>query len=402
MNHATTKCSIPVLLPRVASNHRNDEEAVSFAWQLLDQDVKCLPEIYPRINNPVLLNNIPVDVIAKRLSRFMRINSVLCKYDTEHARVMGCTSQVSFVVQIWRARQPSIHQKNKILVEVTRRQGCCIVMHKLRHALAQSLQSDQDPVRYESLLRACHQLKPSPHIKSFCKSLSARFPGWQKISPISFQNKDLESSVDLLESKLYHEQDLGMEIIAYISDDSKVSKPEATTTANLLIFRQASLSGELSNIGSRLQNAVEDYVYDLQEVRPRLSDEGPFRHTLTALSNSLELLLLRENNSDVISSWLRDPQPMLFVYWRHMLHFFFKRLGAFREYPQSAAIAAKCIRLLYMLVVHSSEGMDEIQAHFETLPPLLQDACKYGRSFNELLEIEASELRQIMDGYVNK
>jgi hypothetical protein len=391
MNHEDKANRAPLSSDETRSNHKEDE-AVSFAWQLEDRDVQPLPQIYPQIN-PLILKDTPVNVVAKRLSRFMRINSVRSTYDTEKARAIGCTPSVSFVVQFWKPRNCSHNSKDEIWLEVTRRRGCCIVLHKIRNALAQSLNSDQDPVRYESLLSNCHRLKPSPRIKAVCTASLERSRFHPTNQQIQLQRKDLESSLNLLESNSYDKQDLGMENIAFMSDETKVPRDEALTTARLLIFRQSSLSGEPSNDDARLQNAVEDYVYEVEEVRPRASEERQFHFILTAISNSAEMIL-QDHCPEMISSCIHVASPMLCVYWRHMMEFFLRRLVGFRRHPESAALAAKCIRLLSRLAEHSEIAADEMHSRCETLPPLLHEACQFGKSHNALLECEASNLRQ--------
>lgn len=385
------------------ANNREDETYSSFAWQLKDGDVRPLPEIYPRLNNPLVLKDIPVEVIAKRLSRFMRINSVPCKYDTEEARAIGSTPYVSFVVQLWKPQQDARRRKNHhhILVEITRRLGCGIAMHKIRHALAQSLQSDEDPVRYETLLSLCHQFKPSPRLKASCSSgLAAKVPCTLTLNRSMRQKRGLDSALELLESISYDEQDLGMESIAFLTDQRKVAKVEAVALSSLLVFRKTSLAmtTDPSPFGPRLQNAVEDYVYDLLNVRPRGSSDTLFHFTLTALSNALELML-EDIIPETLSQWsCNQHPPMLRVYWRHMLNFFLRRLSAYREFPESAALAAKCIRLLATLTMAiSGEGVIELHSYCEGLPLVLQDACRYGKSFHAVLEREASDLRHTVD-----
>ena len=82
------------------------------------------------------------------------------------------------------------------------------------------------------------------------------------------------------------------------------------------------------------------------------------------------------------------------------MNFFVKRLNAFRQFPRSAALAAKCIRLLNTLVSGAGEGIDEMQAYCKVLPPVLEDAYRYGKSFNALLEREASDLSQTVNSHL--
>jgi hypothetical protein len=395
MSHGTTiQRSASLSDTQKDSSNEDSEEESFFTWSLKESDLYPIPEVYPRITNPLVFYDIPVDVLAGRLSHFMRMNSIRCQYDTERARVVGCTPQASFLVQVWRQNDPTRRGNcNKILMEVTRRQGCCILTHKIRHALAHSLLSDNDPIRYESLLTSCRQLKPSHRIKTIYRTSPRALPNRTKSYPANYQLKDLETSLELLESDSYNKQDLGMESIAHMSDETRVAKEQAFALAQLLISRQSSTSAGPFDVGARLQNAVEDYIYDLEETRPRVTDESPFCYTLLALSNAAELFL-KEMDPKAIFLWVHSSPPMLCVYWRHIMQFLLKRFSAFQQFPESAALAAKCIRLLSSLVSYSGEGTDEMQALCKGLTMILKDAYRYGKKFNASLEREASELSQ--------
>jgi hypothetical protein len=115
---------------------------------------------------------------------------------------------------------------------------------------------------------------------------------------------------------------------------------------------------------------------------------------LIVLVNSLELVL-NNSKSDILPDYMQQSSRMLSVYWRHMLEFLLKRLSDFRELPESAALSAKCIRLLTSVAVQSKNVcFDELRYACKLLPPLLRDAFEYGKIYNSMLEKETSILLQ--------
>ena len=79
-----------------------------------------------------------------------------------------------------------------------------------------------------------------------------------------------------------------------------------------------------------------------------------------------------------------------------MATFFLKRLSSYREFPESAALAAKCIRLLTLLATQSGGNCDEFYSQYKVLPPLLKEALGHGEKYNALLEKEVTLLSKTM------
>jgi hypothetical protein len=374
--------------------HQEPHQDHPFKWRIADQDVSHVPEIYPSLCCPLLIEDLSVRVIGERVSDFMRLNSIRCEYDNEKARASCTASCVSFVIQLWKAnpRQSgkigmgTINSDNNgILVEVRRRQGCSIGMHRIRHALVRSIQSENgQPVRLDMTSFLRRRFTPSPRVKELFKSNS--FKSHDK-SPLSLYNKeDLRNTIDLLESDSYHENDLGIESLCFLSDPTNARKEEAVEVACALIFRRGEHGGDV-------QNAVEDYLYDLKE-RRAIAYQRQYFHALSAMANSMALIL-DEIDEQTLIRWREDGSLiMLKVFWRNVMEVVVKQLSSFRESPSCAAVAARCIRLAGLLAP-KGEG-DLLCVDFSQLPYLLHSAHEYGMAYNAMLEEESFNLSSVV------
>lgn len=386
--------------------HEQNQPQTTFKWRITDDDVSDVPEIYPSLCCALVIRDLPVRVIAERVSDFMRLNSIRCEYDNEKARALCTASFVSFVVQLWKSKP--CHQSggsnivdkntnNGIVIEVRRRQGCSIGMHRIRHALVRSIKSDNGhPVLLDVTSFLRRRFRPSVHIKELFKSDSFKslksdsFKSHNAATPLSLYSKGgLRSTIDLLESDSFHEQDVGIENLCFLSDPTKVRKEEAIEVACALIFRRGEHGGDV-------QNAMEDYLYDLQH-RRRATTNNSVNHkqyfnALTAMANCMALIL-NEIDEPTLIRWRQDDDSsnsMLKVFWRNVMEVVIQQLGSFRESPSCAAVAARCMRLDCSLAPVQSE--DLYVDNFRQLPYLLQSAHEYGKAYNAMLEEESFNL----------
>ena len=119
-------------------------------WRVEKENVSELPDIYPRLFCPLIVENREVSEIGDRLWDFLTKLGVHSVFDSKRGRVLCCTQQLCFVVQFWR-RKAQAHNNNsnntnaertnrngsneEIVVEILRRKGCSWAMHKVRLAL---------------------------------------------------------------------------------------------------------------------------------------------------------------------------------------------------------------------------------------------------------------------------
>jgi len=182
----------------------NDNECgqLCHQWFIDDNDVPNLPEIYPRISNPLIFNdttssngNNVVDLIGQRLCDFLQSNDIRFFYDKQRGRFFCSNQNVSFVVQFWRTTRRKYYNDDQaaaaisstgaaeeeqiVILEIQRRQGCSYTMHKIRSALKKSVSLvsysssssssvTNNPIikyRHEKLFQQQQSYRPSSHIK---------------------------------------------------------------------------------------------------------------------------------------------------------------------------------------------------------------------------------------------
>jgi hypothetical protein len=435
----------------------------AFQWHMLNyNDVSNIPDIYPTLCCPITIKDLHLNVIGERISNFMRLNSIRCEYDDDYcadnsnnnrnnntnnnnnnnnieqrSRALCTASCVTFVVQLWQANKAPlttvrlgsnsnnnnyVDNYNGIVIEVRRIQGCSIGMHRIRHALVRSIQSDErsHPIRLDMtsiLLR--RRFVPSPRIKDpMVQSNSVQFHNNHNKGPsatnlINNNNTDdLRTMIDLLESDSFYENDLGIESLSFLSDPKKVKTEDAMEVARALIFRRG-------GYGGMIQNAVEDYLYDLKERsggggglntnNDILDHYKRYNHALLAMANSMSLIL-DEIDDDTLVRWRKhdieddddscsSSTGMLRVFWRNMMEVMVQQLGSFQESPSCAAVAARCVRLVGALVPYSSGSGDDdsnVWLDFHQLQNLLLSAHEYGKAYNAMLEEESFNLSSVV------
>jgi hypothetical protein len=137
-------------------------------WKIVESEVSELPEIYPRLSSPLIVQDSEISKIGDHLWSFLRANDIRSAYDRQEGRVLCSTNRLSFVVQFWRRK---IQQENtdceEIILEIQRRRGCSWTMQKIRSAMK------------KWILRKQNQQQQRHHQKSrrlqFTRSKSERF-----------------------------------------------------------------------------------------------------------------------------------------------------------------------------------------------------------------------------------
>jgi hypothetical protein len=139
--HRATRRSVS----RTTADHRLLPYDAPFRWIVTPDSLPVLSEICPRLPNASveIQGDVPLEAISERISSFMRLNSIQCNYDTERGRVIASTTNVhKFVVQLWRRRNADTSSSSDIIVvEVRRRLGCSIGMHRIKKSLVRSIKT---------------------------------------------------------------------------------------------------------------------------------------------------------------------------------------------------------------------------------------------------------------------
>jgi hypothetical protein len=329
------------------------------------------PEIYPHLppNAAVEIQGVPLEAISERISSFMRLNSIQCNYDTERGRVIASTTYVpKFVVQLWRRRNADT--SSDIIVDVQRRLGCSIGMHRIKKSLVRSIRTGD----YHSVRASRRNFRiPSRAIIRAAAAEDQR----KKLDDA------LEMCVELLESGRVDQKRLGIESLRVLTDPSKVCSENAHAVARALVYGQG-------DQGDRLQNEFENYLHGLQEEQEKGAGyDGQLCHAFQALSTSLDILVNLNSDGKGLFNFCH-PSDCLSVFWHNLTQILVRTLETARANPHSAAIAATIIRILE---THAPKELKPLSQH-ESLPLLVHAAYDYGRAFHSVLEQKAQLLLQ--------
>jgi len=180
-------------------------------WRVEKENVSELPDIYPRLLRPLIVENREVSEIGDRLWDFLTKLGVHSVFDSKRGRVLCCTQQLCFVVQFWR-RKAQTHNDNsssnnnnverinrnesdeEIILEILRRRGCSWAMHKVRSALkkymVQLQQQDHHPKTHKHHQFRRHSLNLSPFPPPpLCSN------GFDRLGLISCKTKHIPTNV---------------------------------------------------------------------------------------------------------------------------------------------------------------------------------------------------------------
>lgn len=332
-----------------------------------------VPEFYPPLQNVLVLReqDTPANIVCQRISDFMRLNSIYCvgkNLESDGRLVCSTTKVPKFVVQLW-ARPAAItdttQQSSEIIVEVQRRQGCSVMLHRIRKSLARSIRDgDQHMVAAPPRNNATIGRSVPDQIVREASSETCQATRLEI---------DLCGCIRLLESVFHDQKRLGMESLSILTDPSKVGGDEALIAATSLIFREGPH-------GDRLQNAFEDYLYFLLQEQQEPQNKGILlRYALLVGTNAMDLLVEHGNKCEEMSlADAFDHKPttsMLATFWRNVIDILVRTLEDVEMCPQNAALSIRCLRILE---THAPNDWKPL-AQYDSLSSLVQLAHEHGK-----------------------
>ena len=353
-----------------------------WTWNVTLKDLTTRPKFHPRLQRTALvLDNIPVQTIAARISQFNKANSIECSYQTSHAK-STTPNLLKFSIHLWAgSKDQSKDDCNpfgtpSVIMEVQRLQGCSIQMHGVRRRLIQYVMTGNDTHHRSTIGRGHHV--PSRLVQRTHACFGRTNTKKQEATRENDQccTKALSLCLDLLESDKIDQNCLGMESLATISDHSRVKLADATTLARSLVYRESC---------PRLQGAFRDvFLRSLGETEH--VGYSTACYAMKTLRNSLEILL----SSKEQASGLGRPKPidLSWSFWREITNDLVHCLKMARKCTQRAVLAARCLRL----IVHLAPASLSLLPEYPDLPFLALAACDHGKAFNSSLERESSLL----------
>lgn len=338
---------------------------------------------YPLEKTCITVNEVPVQVVCNRIVDFMKTNSIHCHYRDTHVdcQTMGL---VKFTIYLWKA--PC---NGGILVEIQRRDGCCIVMHHVRQGLAQAISTGQAPVlvceRATNPFTVNHTVSSLATVEHKSDSLGA-----------------LRITLRLLQSEQYDENQLGMESLITLTNPNSVSIKDARLACRALVYGDAP-------VGDCLRKAVLRYFQDTIREKDHYTnipmehydsdaddDEEEYAQgyhfgcmhnmALVVLGNALQVVA--ELDDDDSRTPTLDLVDVASPFWHTICNALVYNMEVANYRPREAALSAKCLNLLARLapvICHCPMMLDR-------LAPVLPDANEYGKACSRLLENESHKL----------
>jgi hypothetical protein len=344
---------------------RTEPDGSPFRWLIDVDSVPLLPEIYPHVRNPHTFQDISADVVSLRISNFLRLNSICCKYNSKSGGIVCSTTKVpKFIIQLWRRPNDS---KKKIILETQRRQGCSVALSQVRKALIRSIATGQSQIVQSPLRIGCSIPGKVARSMSGCRKRTLELA--------------MDSCIRLLESNCDDQTRLGMESLNSLTDPSIVDVNHANIVARAFLWRRGIHGG-------RLQNAFKDCLLHHQQEDGQRRDFATFpRLALLALGNSLLCFSEKRIGEDYMTEF-KKPQQKLSGFWRIITKLLVESIKDARRCPQNAALASRSIRILETYAPEEQKPFRQ----FESLPSLVHLAHEYGKAYHASLEEETFTL----------
>jgi hypothetical protein len=363
---------------RASGNGINEES--HWTWKLREDDIRPLP-MYQSVDRECLELSMSIETILAKVANFLRIKSISCFFHPEASKIECRTpSLLRFQVYFWR-RSDSI-----IILELQRRQGCVIEMHRLRRSLFYAVLTGEEPNSdvmgtYATVSRnsICPIIRKMYQEDTRTKTSEAE-------SQKEACNEDLEMCHDLLESNLEDQNRLGMESLMFLTDKAVVATTTALQVSRALVLGQGlcaeSLREELlfyfravKSVDDTRPN--EDEAFVCEEIH---NVAAMHNLALRALRNALKLIA----GLDGINSGDIDLSS---AFWKTILGSILYNITEAIRLPQEAALSTKCIALLEQI------AHEDISCWIENnLLPALIKAYKFGKAHNLELEQESGSL----------
>jgi len=345
-------------------SNRTDSKSGPWVWRL--EKVQPVPFFHPLERTVVTIDSLSLNSVAIRISNFMKNHSITCSYHNEEGRVDCMTDALlRFTVQLWEGSQP-----NTFLMEVQRRQGCCVQMQHIRRLLTQAI---LDNVTSEP------EAKPA---EKTCEFLERMLP------PLPPRQEGLPSALDCCKEMLGSERldlnRLGLESLCTLTDSSKMLSKDAKQACHLILT------------DSTWQGLLEKYFMDMKAANNDTDDNSMEEDTATQyrqgeMFGSLHLMALKVLAQTLESS--PTPQRSLPIdldsmFWKTILQALYYNMQVASRRPLEASLSIRCLRLLQTLepaTLNLAPSQDSLQY-------FLSRAHQYGKDHNRSLEQETDQL----------
>lgn len=344
--------------------------AEDWSWRLTPKQVLPVPIYHPMERSAVTLTDVPVEEITKRISAFLKQHSIPAKYEDEKSRVSCVTDNlVKFVVQLWK-----LPADGGVVVEIQRRQGCCVEMQGIRHHLLEAIATG-----------AAFEPAPKP-TRTTCGIVQtlleqANLPPPPASLPCSAAA--LELAKRLLQSDRLDAQRLGLESLCSLTNPSQVLLRDSDIISKTVLCDpdwQVLLGRYFhSNLLDDNLDDKNEYPDDTVKLNYQQGEFYGALHffALKVICQAVESLASTGSTVDFTST-----------FWETVLKALYYNLTVAVQRPLEAAWSIRCFRHLQLLqpdflrLIPNKRGLYECLVH----------ARDFGKQHHRSLEMETEQL----------
>mmetsp|Transcript_9629 Transcript_9629/g.17550 ORF Transcript_9629/g.17550 Transcript_9629/m.17550 type:complete len:509 (+) Transcript_9629:187-1713(+) len=411
----------------VASPH--DHDILPSIWNV--QNLRSVPIYYPLECTALTIQPESLSSLTRQITLFMKQRSISCIYHDDAGRVDCLTaSLVHFSVQLWKgnASHPTLITASSIapdsvIVEVQRRQGCCIEMQRIRQDLYHFLMhqhshhggsmNDEFVQDMHNNVNTLYESMPIQVLQNMVEKSSTAAGTNLPVPPISFEDCENAFSISrsLLKSPRLDQNRMGLESLSSLADARKVLTLEAQYVSSKILtdpeiqslllpyLGNISLSPSQSNnhTNGRQPASFHGTSMDMDEGEDETMNysQGRFfgvMHVLAlqVVSHALDTYAyLRDTGAATVSF---DAIDLSTPFWNHLLNATVYNMHIAHLRPLEACLSIHCLRLLESLLPEKLNKNPVISREYEHLNHLLLDARSFGQKHYLKLERETQQL----------
>ena len=333
-------------------------------------------------------NTMAAAALVDRIVDFLRVQSIAYTTNEADAGCLDCTtaSRLNFVIQLWRSSKGNNNSSNKIIVEIQRRQGCCIEMNSIRRGLVQEVMSGggderrRQPQQQMPPPQAATRREGSMSGSSSCNKRPRTLPPHN--ARLNCEEA-LKICLRLLESDKNDQEQLGWESLNILTNPMYCSQQDAQMVSRAIVLGD-------SLVGQRLQQGMQRVLTNHNSNDQTAQDTNHHHHHHQQQPSMLHHLAL-QTLANALE--LASPTNLLSDFWQAILIVLFRDFDQATTSPQEGAWSAKCIRLL-MPRLHDQKLPQFFDA--SSFEGMVSKALKYGKARHLSLEQESSSLLKTM------
>jgi len=352
----------------MAKDASPSKPAEDWSWKLTPQQVLPVPVYHPMERTAVTISDTPVEEITKRISTFLKQNSIPAKYEDEHSRVSCATDGLlKFVVQLWR-----LPHGDGVVVEIQRRQGCCIDMQAIRHYLLEAIQTGTN-------------FEPAPKptrstcgiVQSLLEQTSLPAPPSQL--PCSAAALDLAKR--LLQSERLDAQRLGLESLCSLTNPAQVLLRDSDVVSKTILS-----DPEWQDLMIRYFDS--NHVDDSEDNQECYGGAIKWNYEQGEFFGAMHFLALKVVCQAVESVAAKsESTDFTTPFWKTVLRALCYNLTVAAQRPLEGAWSIRCLRHVQVLqpdllqLIPDRQGLHESLVH----------ARDFGKQHHRSLEVETEQ-----------